>query len=107
MPTRSNSCDRPARPRRRGRALAPAAPATARRSCCPRCGSAVLVTPGGDLLEIEPHELAVLLPEGGSLTVRQAAEILTGRAAPLGHHRHTDAPGYGCRPPAQLSLFVA
>jgi hypothetical protein len=49
----------------------------------------------------------VLLPEGGSLTIRQAAEILTGRIPPLGHHRHTDAPGYACHPPAQLSLFVA
>lgn len=78
------------------------------RTRCPRCGSPVLVTPAGDLLETETHELAVLLPEGGSLTVRQAAEILTGRTAPRGHHRHTDAPGYACRPSTtQLPLFVA
>jgi hypothetical protein len=87
--------------------LAPARTESAGRTHCPRCGSAVLVTPGGDLLETEPHELAVLLPEGGTLTVRQAAAILTGRTAPRGHHRHTEAEGYACHPPAQLSLFVA
>jgi hypothetical protein len=65
------------------------------------------VTPGGDLLEPEPHELAVLLPEGGTLTVRQARAVIAGRIPPLGHHRHSDAPGYSCHPPAQLALFVA
>jgi hypothetical protein len=104
MPTRSSSCDRPARPLRGGRARLAE---SAGREHCPRCGSEVIVTPGGDLLEPEPHELAVLLPEGGTLTVRQAADVLTGRTPARGHHRHTDAPGYACRPPAQLALFVA
>ena len=75
---------------------------------CPRCGALVLVTPGGLLLEPEPHELAVTLPDGGKVTARQAAQILTGRLAPLGHHPHSETPGYGCTPQAaQLALFAA
>jgi hypothetical protein len=75
---------------------------------CPRCGARVLVTPGGELLDPEPHPLAITLPDGGRLTARQAAAVLTGRTPPIGHHPH-HADGYGC-PGAvarQLALFAA
>jgi hypothetical protein len=75
---------------------------------CPRCGAPVLVTPDGELLEPEPHPLAITLPDGSRITARQAADVLTGRAAPIGHHPHHER-GYGCHPAAarQLALFAA
>jgi len=74
---------------------------------CPRCGAAVLLSAAGRALEPLPHPLGVLLPGGGALTARQAADAATGRTAPIGHHPHSTAPGYGCRTaPAQLALFA-
>ncbi|MFB7484834.1 hypothetical protein ACFUEM_38710 [Streptomyces anulatus] len=58
------------------------------------------------LLELETHPLAVTLPDGRTVSPRQAADAATGRIAPIGHHRHVAAPGYGCRPPVQLELFA-
>lgn len=85
------------------------------RGRCPRCGSVVLVTPGGELLEPEPHPLAITRPDGSRLTLREAADQAMERTPPIGHHVHVAgplpagriaAPGYGCRP-AQLALFAA
>jgi hypothetical protein len=85
------------------------------RTPCPRCGAVVLVTPGGELLELEPHPLALTRPDGSRLTLREAADQAVGRIPPIGHHVHVAgplppgriaAPGYGCRP-AQLALFPA
>jgi len=73
---------------------------------CPRCGAAVLRTAAGVLLEPDAHPLAVTLPDGRTASPRQAADAAMGRIAPIGHHRHTTAPGYGCRPPVQLELFA-
>jgi hypothetical protein len=74
---------------------------------CPRCGAPVIRSGRGELLESEPHPLAIDLPDGGKLTPRQAADAATGRTAPRGHHVHIEAPGYGCRPASQLALFTA
>ncbi|WP_371634508.1 hypothetical protein OG693_39885 [Streptomyces sp. NBC_01259] len=74
---------------------------------CPRCGTAVLRTAAGVLLEVEAHPLAVTLPDGRTASPRQAADAAMGRTAPIGHHRHVTAPGYGCLPPVQLELFGA
>lgn len=85
------------------------------RARCPRCGAAVLVTPAGELLETEPHPLALTRPDGRRLTLREAVDQAMGRIPPIGHHVHVAgppppgrvaAPGYGCRP-AQLALFAA
>ena len=85
------------------------------RDRCPRCGAVVLVTPGGELLEPEPHPLAITRPDGSRLTLREAAEQAMERTPPIGHHIHVSgprapgrvaAPGYGCRA-AQLALFAA
>lgn len=82
------------------------------RTVCPRCGAGVLATPGGLLLEREPHPLAIMLPGGGKLTAAEAVEVMAGRAAPAGHHPHSTSPGYGCgsagrNGAAQLELFAA
>jgi len=100
---------RAARPGQKQKAGAPAR--------CPRCGAAVLVTPGGELLETEPHPLAITRPDGSRLTLREAAAQATGRIPPIGHHVHVGgplpagrvaAPGYGCHAEAtQLALFGA
>lgn len=85
------------------------------RDRCPRCGAVVLATPGGELLEPEPHPLALTRPDGSRLTLREAAEQAMERTPPIGHHVHVSgprapgrvaAPGYGCRA-AQLALFAA
>lgn len=85
------------------------------RGRCPRCGAVVLVTPGGELLEPEPHPLALTRPDGSRLTLREAADQAMERTPPVGHHVHVSgplpagrvaAPGYGCRA-AQLALFAA
>ncbi|MFH0246556.1 hypothetical protein ACGRHY_29970 [Streptomyces sp. HK10] len=76
---------------------------------CPRCGAQVIRTPRGELLELEPHPLAIDLPDGGRLTLHQAAAAAVGRTPPKGHHVHIAAPGYGCHPAAavqQLALFT-
>jgi len=82
---------------------------------CPNCGARVLVTPGGVLLEPEPHPLALTRPDGTRLTLREAVAQATERIPPTGHHTHVPgplpagrvaAPGYGCHP-AQLALFAA
>jgi hypothetical protein len=77
----------------------------------------VLVTPGGELLELEPHPLAITRPDGTRLTRREAAAQATGRTPPIGHHIHVNgprrpgyvaAPGYGCHAQAaQLALFAS
>jgi len=77
------------------------------RTHCPRCGAAVLRSARGELLEVEPHPLAIDRPDGRKLTPREAADAATGRTAPAGHHVHIEAAGYGCRPIAQLALFAA
>ena len=85
------------------------------RGRCPRCGAPVLVTPGGELLEPEPHPLALTRPDGSRLTLREAVDQAMERTPPTGHHVHVAgpraagrvaAPGYGCRA-AQLALFAA
>lgn len=85
------------------------------RTRCPRCGTSVLATPAGVLLEPEPHPLALTLPDGSQLTLQQAIDQATGKIPPVGHHVHVwkdpppgyvTAPGYGCRP-AQLALFAS
>lgn len=71
---------------------------------CPRCGTPVIRTPDGGLLEARPHRLAIHLPAGGRLTWRQAVDIAAGREPPQGHHVHK--PGaYGCNPQPQPTLF--
>ncbi|MDX2683683.1 hypothetical protein [Streptomyces soliscabiei] len=111
---------RPCREQKAG-ALAPretaARPGPGGRGRCPRCGAVVLVTPGGELLELEPHPLAITRPDGSRLTLREAAAQATGRTPPIGHHVHVNgprapgrvaAPGYGCHAEAtQLALFGA
>lgn len=87
------------------------------RTRCPRCGAVVLVTPAGELLETEPHPLALTRPDGSRLTLREAAAQAMGRIPPTGHHVHVGgplpagrvaAPGYGCHAEAtQLALFGA
>lgn len=87
------------------------------RTRCPRCGAAVLVTPGGELLEPEPHPLAITRPDGTRLTLREAVDQAMERTPPIGHHVHVGgpvpagrvvAPGYECHPQAtQLALFAA
>jgi hypothetical protein len=73
------------------------------------------VTPGGELLEPEPHPLAITRPDGSRLTLQQAVDQAAERVPPTGHHVHVGAPlphgriaapGYGCHP-AQLALFAA
>ncbi|WP_406164390.1 hypothetical protein [Streptomyces canus] len=85
------------------------------RDRCPHCGAPVLVTPGGELLEPEPHPLALTRPDGSRLTLRQAVDQAMGRIPPAGHHTHVSgplpagrvaAPGYGCHV-EQLALFTA
>jgi hypothetical protein len=76
-------------------------------TCCPRCGVPVIRSARGELLETEPHPLAIDLPDGRKLTATQAADAATGRIPPRGHHVHIEAPGYGCHPAAQLALFTA
>lgn len=82
-------------------------PAAPRRVACPRCGEPVLLSGRGELLELEPHPLAIDLPDGGKVTIHQAADAAVGRIPPIGHHVHIERPGYGCRPGAQLELFAA
>jgi hypothetical protein len=87
------------------------------RGRCSRCGAPVLVTPGGQLLEPEPHPLALTRPDGSRLTLHEAAEQAMGHTPPAGHHVHISgpmpagrvaAPGYGCQAQAaQLALFAA
>jgi len=87
------------------------------RDRCPRCGAAVLVTPAGELLEPEPHPLAITRPDGSRLTLREAADQAMERTPPIGHHVHVGgpvpagrvvAPGYGCHAQiTQLALFAA
>jgi hypothetical protein len=73
---------------------------------CPDCGHLVLLTPDGRRLELEPHPLAVHLPEGGRLHWRAAVDAATGRGPLLGHHVHSTSAGYGCTPAAlQLPLW--
>lgn len=75
---------------------------------CPACGAEVIRSGRGELLELEPHPLAVDLPDGGRVSYRQAADAATGRTPPVGHHVHIAAPGYGCTgAPVQLALFGA
>lgn len=73
------------------------------------------MTPGGELLEPEPHPLAITRPDGSRLTLREAADQAMNRTPPIGHHVHVSgppraghvaAPGYGCHP-SQLALFAA
>jgi hypothetical protein len=74
---------------------------------CPRCGTEVLRSPSGRLLEIEPHPLAVHRPDGTRLTSQEARECAMGRCPPVGHHAHGPGP-YGCVMEAeQLTLFSA
>jgi len=108
-----------ARPARKAGARAPreVRPGPGGRSRCPHCGSVVLVTPAGELLEPEPHPLAITRPDGTRLTLREAAAQAMERIPPIGHHVHVTgprapgrvaAPGYGCHPEAtQLALFGA
>lgn len=87
------------------------------RTRCPHCGAVVLVTPVGELLEPEPHPLAITRPDGSRLTLREAVDQAMERTPPIGHHVHVAgprapgrvaAPGYGCHPEAtQLALFGA
>ena len=70
---------------------------------CPRCGATTLRTPDGQLLDPEPHPLAIRLPDGGQLHWRQALDIAAGREPPRGHHPHRPGP-YGCNP-EPLTLF--
>ncbi|MFF3617552.1 hypothetical protein [Streptomyces sp. NPDC002580] len=104
-------------PRAAARAAAGARLARGAGACgrCPNCGAAVLVTPGGELLEPEPHPLAITRPDGTRLTLREAVDQAAERTPPTGHHVHVSgplprgriaAPGYGCRA-AQLALFGA
>ncbi|MBK3583009.1 hypothetical protein JHN49_04515 [Streptomyces sp. MBT57] len=90
-------------PSRRGAGALPASAGLSVR--CPRCGADVLRTAAGVLLELEPHPLAVTLPDGRTVSPRQAADAAMERIAPIGHHPHVTFPGYGCRPPLQLQLF--
>ncbi|MEW2573623.1 hypothetical protein [Streptomyces sp. NPDC047070] len=80
---------------------------TPKRVKCPRCGAPVIETPAGELLNPEPHELAITTPQGRRLTFREAAAVATGRRPPFGHHPHRPGP-YGCnpRPPEQLALAL-
>jgi hypothetical protein len=84
------------------RQLRPAVP-----THCPRCGAPVIRSARGELLEREPHPLAIDRPDGRKLTPREAAAAATGRTPPAGHHVHIEAAGYACRPIAQLALFTA
>ena len=67
---------------------------------CDRCGQPVLTALDGQTLEADPDPLAVHTPDGGTVTPRQAWDVLAGRIPPLGHHRHR--PGCNPRP---LTLF--
>lgn len=74
---------------------------------CPRCGRPALRTPAGDLLDPEPHPLAIHRPDGTDLDARDAQRQLTGREPPAGHHLHRcrarrPRPGTD---PAQLTLI--
>ncbi|MEU0939884.1 hypothetical protein [Embleya sp. NPDC005971] len=70
------------------------------RSTCPRCSAPVLNSPTDGRLDADPHLYGPYIPDGGSITARQALAALAA-GTPAGHRRHE------CPPPTctQLTLI--